>query len=176
MVAALDVAAPGDVVGVDPADIGHEVEAGIRRDDREPLHGEAEVASDHRGEAVGLALERHDRPLDLLVVLELDLVEAHELDGDACGAGYPDDAVAIGGEDLLHVTVGDDVAHRRAPVARHDDAAVEEQGDDRRAVRRLDARARRQASTRGQQLGPVAPDKVREGRRARRQVGVIEAP
>ena len=151
-----------------------EVEAGIHRHDRQALHRQPEVAPDHRGEAVGLALERHDGALDLLVVLELDLVEPDELDGDAGGAGDADDAVLVGREDLLHVAVGDDVAHGRAAVAGHDDAAVEEQRHDRRAVRRLDARPGRQAPAGRQQLGAVGGDELGERRGAGREEGVVE--
>jgi hypothetical protein len=58
----------------------------------QPLHGHAEVAADHRGQAVGLALEGQlDRALDLLVVLQLDLEELDQLDGEA---GRPGDADA----------------------------------------------------------------------------------
>ena len=42
-----------------------------------------EVAADHQGEPVGLALEGERGALDLLVVLELDLEQADHLDRDA---------------------------------------------------------------------------------------------
>ena len=70
-----------------------EVEAGEQRDDREALHGLAEVAADHRGEPVRLAVEGERGALDLLVVLEFDLVQPHDLDREAGGSGDADEGV-----------------------------------------------------------------------------------
>ena len=103
----------------------------------------AEVAADHRGEPVGLAVEGERGALDLLVVLELDLEQPHHLDREAGGAGDADAGELVGGEDLLDVALGDDVAHRGAPVAGHHDAAGERRGDDRGAVRRRSTGAAR---------------------------------
>ena len=61
----------------------------------------AEVAADHRREPVRLALQGQQRALDLLVVLELDLEELDQLDGEAGRAGDADGGVVVGGEDLL---------------------------------------------------------------------------
>ena len=130
-----------------------DVVAGEERHHREALHGQAEVAADHGREPVGLALDGHQRALDLLVVLELDLVELDQLDGEAGGAGDADHGVLVGREDLLHVAVGDEVAHRGAAVAGHDDAAGELERHDRRAVRRLEAGPGRQRTTGRQQPG-----------------------
>src|SRR5680860_132299 len=77
------VAAAGDVIGEDPASHGVEVETGEHRDHGQALHGHRQIRPDHRGEPVGLALDRQQRPLDLLVVLELDLEQLHHLDGKA---------------------------------------------------------------------------------------------
>ena len=76
-------------------------------------------------------------------------------------------------EDLLHVAVGDEVAHGGAPVAGHDDAAVEGQRDDRRAVRRLERAPRAAAAGReGSSSGAWAPtNSVNERRPGRRNCG-----
>ena len=164
-VAALLVVPAGDVVAEDPARGGAgrrvEVEAGEQRDDGEALQRRAEVAADHRGEAVGLAVEGEREALDLLVVLELDLVEPDHLDRDARGAGDADDAVGVGRVDLLDVAAGDQVAHGGAAVAAHEDAALVGDGDDRGAVR---ARGRRPATAGsgggpGSRSGAVTPRK-----------------
>ena len=78
---------------------------------------------------LALALEGHQRALDLLVVLELDLEQPDELDGQSGGARDADEAVLVGREDLLHVAVGDEVAHGRATVAGHDHASGIRQRD-----------------------------------------------
>ena len=101
VVVVLLVAATGHVVGEDPADVARQVEAGEERHDRQALHGQAEVAADHRREPVGLALQREQRALDLLVVLELDLEELDQLDRDAGGPGDADGGVLVGAEHLL---------------------------------------------------------------------------
>ncbi len=129
------VAAAGDVVGEDPADLAGEVEAGEQRHDGQALHRHAEVAADQRREPVGLAVHRERGALDLLVVLELGLEQPHHLDREPGGAGDADAGVLVGREDLLDVALGDDVAHRGAPVAGHHDAAGEGRGHDRGAVR-----------------------------------------
>ena len=68
-------------------------------------------------------------------MLELDLEQAYELDRESGAAGDADAGELVGGKDLLDVALRDDVAHRGATVAGHDDAAVERCGDDRGAVR-----------------------------------------
>ena len=170
MVVVLLVAAAGDVVGEDPALAAVEVVPGEERDDGQALHGHAEVGPDHRGEPVRLALQRQQRALDLLVVLELDLEELDQLDRDAGGAGDADGGVLVGREDLLHVAVGDDVAHGGPAVAGHHHAAVEGGRDDRRAVRRLERAACGQRTARGQQVRGVRADEVGERGRTGREV------
>jgi len=118
------VTAARDVIGEDPAAHGAEVETGEHRDHGQALHRHRKVRPDHGREPVGLALEREQGALDLLVVLELDLEQLHDLDGQAGGARDPDGGVLVGGEDLVHVAVGDQVAHGGAAVPRHDDPAV----------------------------------------------------
>ena len=186
MVVLLRVAAAGDVEAVDAARRsagvgGVEVEAGEQRDDREPLHGRAEVAADHRGQPVGLAVQGELGALDLLVVLELDLVQPDDLDRDAGRAGDADQAVVVGGEHLLDVALGDQVAHGGAPVAGHHDAAVEDRGDDRGAVgqrrcgRRPAAGARRQLiRVPGSSSAP--PPRTRKSRRRTTNPSAVAIP
>ena len=114
-----------------------QVVAGEQRHDREPLHRHAEVAADQRGQPVGLAVEGQRGALDLLVVLELDLEQPDQLDGQPGRAGDADAGELVGREDLLDVALGDDVAHRRPTVAGHHDAVAERRSDDRGAVRDL---------------------------------------
>ena len=84
-------------------------------------------------EPIRLALEGEHGALDLLVVLELDLEEADQLDGDSGRAGDADRGELVGLKDLFDVALGDEIAHRRAPVAGHHDAARMDDGHDRRA-------------------------------------------
>ena len=178
-VAALLVVPAGDVVAEDAAR-GHarggvEVEAGEQRDDGQALHGGTEVPADHRGEAVRLAVEGHGEPLDLLVVLELDLVQPDHLDGDARGAGDPDDAVGVGRVHLLDVAGGDQVAHRGAAVAAHEDAALVGDRDDRRAVRgEVTHRQRRDRAAAGQEVRRGGREEVGERGPHPVQIGGVE--
>jgi hypothetical protein len=68
----------------------------------------------------------------------------------------PTHAVVVGREDLLDVALGDDVAHRGAPVAGHDHAAGVRHRDDRRAVRGLHVPAG-SVSRDGRRSGAAAP-------------------
>ena len=142
--------------------LGGEVVAGEQRHDGEALHRQAEVGADQRGEPVGLAVHRQRGALDLLVVLELDLEQPDHLDGEPGRAGDADHGELVGREDLLDVALGDDVAHRGAPVAGHDDAAGEGGRDDRRAVRRQVA---------GVTGGDGAPARQQVGRVRAEEVG-----
>jgi hypothetical protein len=126
-VEAVDLAGGGDIGGV-------EVEAGEQRYHREALHRLAEVAADHRRKSVGLAFERELGAFDLLVVLEFDLVQPHDLDGQAGRARDADQGVVVTGEHLLDVTLGDQVSGGRAAVTSHHDTTGEGSGNDRRAV------------------------------------------
>ena len=93
----------------------------------------------------------------------------------------PTHGVLVGREHLLDVALGDDVAHRGAPVAGHHHAAGEGRRDDRRAVRRVDRSARRRRRVRrpGSSSGATAarkstndelPGAEERGRRAGRHV------
>ncbi len=118
----------GGVVAVDTADAPGGVVAREQRDHHEALHGQGEVLAHHLGQLVGLALEGEGRAFYFFVVLELDLEEAHHLDGHAGGTGDGHRRKAVGGKDLLHGAVGDDVAHGGAAVPRHNDAVGVAQG------------------------------------------------
>ena len=86
--------------------------------------------------------------------------------------GDADAGVLVGGEHLLDVALGDDVAHRGAPVAGHHDAAGEGGRDDRRAVRDVDGQVGLPpAAPSGQQVGRVPGQEVDERRAAWRQEG-----
>ena len=126
------------------------------------------LAADQGGEPVGLAVHRQRHALDLLVVLELGLEQPDHLDREAGRAGDADAGVLVGREDLLDVALGDDVAHRGAPVAGHHDAAGEGRRDDRRAVRREVARvALGYGAARRQQVGRLRGQEVGEATRCR---------
>jgi len=68
------------------------VVAGQQRYSHEPLQRGPQVAAHHDREPVDLAGEGERQAFELLVVLELDRVQAGELDGDGRGAR---DAVAV---------------------------------------------------------------------------------
>ena len=132
------VLAAGDVVAEHPAEVAALVVSGEERDDGEALHGGGQVAPHHLAELVGLALEREGLALDLLVVLELHLEEAHHLDRGPGGPGDGDAGEVVGREHLLDAAVGDRVPGRGPTVTGHHHAAGEADGEDRRAVGDLD--------------------------------------
>ena len=162
----LGVAPARRVEAVDPAGgrrVGRvDVETGEQRDDGQTLHGHAEVAADHRGQPVGLAVKGQLGALDLLVVLELDLVEPDDLDRQPRHAGDADQRVVIGLEDLLDVALRDQVARGGAPVAGHDHTVGVDRRDDGRAVRDGGPVTHRA----GQQLRGCGTDEVGERGRA----------
>ena len=125
------------VVGEDPALLAVHVVTGEDRDHGEALQRHAEVAADHGGEPVRLALQGERGALHLLEVLQLQLEELDHLHREPGGAGDADGGVLVGREDLLDVPLGDDVAHRRPPVAGEHHAAGVRRRDDGGAVRRL---------------------------------------
>ena len=94
------------------------VVAGEQRHHDKTLHRDAQVPADHRGQPVGLALERQRAALELLVVLELDLEQPDDLEPHPGHAGDADARVLVRAEDLLDVTLRDEVAGCRPPVAR----------------------------------------------------------
>ena len=71
-------------------------------------------------------------------MLELDLKQADQLDGQASGASDAHGAVLVGRVDLLDVALRDDVAHRGAAVPGHEDAFVISQRHDGGAVWRIE--------------------------------------
>ncbi len=130
-------AAAGHVVGEDPARTAVLIEAGEQRHHGQPLHRHAQIAADHRGEPVGLALQREGGALHLLEVLQLQLEQLHHLHRQPRGARNTHGGVLVGGKDLLDVPLRDDVAHRRPPVPGQHHTAREGRCHDRGAVRRL---------------------------------------
>ena len=129
------VAPAGDVVLEQPARLAADVVAGEQGDDGEALHGRREVVADHRPQLVGLALEGQDRPLHLLVVLELELEEPDHLHGRAGGARDPDPRQVVGLEDLLHPATRHLIAGGGLTIAGHDHALAIAHGEDGGAVR-----------------------------------------
>jgi hypothetical protein len=101
----------------------------------EALQCGAQIATHHRRQSVHLAGERERYTLDLFVVLELNGIQAGELDRDRRGAGDAGNGVVVGDVHLLHVAAGDHVALGGTPVARHHHAAGIGQRDDGGAVR-----------------------------------------
>jgi hypothetical protein len=135
------VLAAGDVVAEHPAAVATVVVPGEQGHHREALHRRGEVRAHHLSELVGLALERERLPLDLLVVLELHLEEAHHLHRGAGGPGDGDAGEVVGREDLLDPATGDRVPGGGAPVARHHHAPGEADGEDGGAVGDVERRS-----------------------------------
>ena len=128
------VAATSDIELVETAGATAQVEAGENRDHHHALHGGGKVASDHLAELVGLAFKAERGALDLLVVLELELEQAHHLDCRPGGARDCDTAVPVGREDLFERAVADQVARGSATVAGQEHAIGEADRNAGRAV------------------------------------------
>ena len=128
------VAAAGGVIGVDAARAPAGVVAREQRHDDEALHRQRQVLAHEPAEQVGLALEAQRDAFALLVVLELELEDADQLEAESCGPGDRHPGVAVRRVQLLHVALRDRAAGRCPPVGGHDDAFVEGDGRDRRAV------------------------------------------
>jgi hypothetical protein len=107
-------------------------------------------------------------------VLELDLEQPDHLDGDARGSGDGDRGELVGLEDLLHVALGDQVAHGGPTVAGHDDTGGVDDRDDGRSVRCVQAGHRASSGSlcplAGQQVGRLQGEEVAERGVARREV------
>ena len=87
-------------------------------------------------------------------MLQLGLEDAHHLDGRTGRPGDGDGRGIVGGEHLLDGAVGDRVPLGSAPVAGDDDAPLEADGKDGRAVGHvLDGRAGGAGGAGGQGLG-----------------------
>lgn len=157
-------AAAGDVVAEDPATAQVQVVAREERDDGQALHRHAQVAPDHGGEAVGLALQREHGALDLLVVLQLQLEEPDHLHREPGGAGDADRAVLVGREDLLDVPLGDHIAHGGPPVTGDHHPAGEDRRDDGGPVRRVDGQPRREHTASGEQFRRMVRQELDERR------------
>src|SRR5262245_36969906 len=137
------------------------VEPAEQRNDHEPLDRHRQVAADHLGEPVGLALQREPVTRDLLVVLELELEQLDDLDGLPGCAGDRDHGEIVRREDLLHPLVSDGESLGGPAVTAEHHTRAELQRDDRRSVRGRDLdRCRR----RREGLGTACPDQVEEAR------------
>ena len=135
--AVFDVSAAGDVEAEYLSLRHRRIDAGEQGHDAETLHGQSEVAAQHRGQTIGLAVEGQPGPFDLLVVFEFEPEEADEVECDPGRSGNADDREVVGGFDLLHRMGGDEVADRRSPVPGHEDTGRGAEADDRCAFRRL---------------------------------------
>ena len=135
-----------------------QVVAGEKRHDGKPLHGHRQVAANHHREPICLTLKGKRGALQLLVVLEFDLEKAYEFDRETGRAGDADARMFVGLEHLLDVALRDDVAHRRPPVASHNDAAGKGDGNDCRAVRGVDGAGAERAIA-GHHVGACIPRK-----------------
>ena len=161
------------------------VVAGEQRHDHEPLHRRGEVRAHEQRELVGLAVERQPLALDLLVVLELGLEEAHHLHRRPGGAGDRDPGVVVGREDLLDAAARDREARGRPPVTGehhapdvpdgHDGGAVGDLGrQGTGAARRAAPAQARPSAAAGRRT--TTRDRPRREERERRFVHVADQP
>ena len=95
-------------------------------------------------------------------MLELDLEKPYEFDGETGRAGDADARVFVSLEHFFDVALGDDVAHRGAAVAGHDNATGVGHRDDRRAVWCID-RAWSEGALAGHHVWRVHAEEVGEG-------------
>jgi hypothetical protein len=147
------------------------VEPGEEWHDDQPLHRRGQVGADHLGELVGLALERQRLALDLLVVLELGLEQAHHVDSGSGDTGDGHPRKVVGWEHLLEPPVGDGVAAGGTPVAGEHDAVGEPDGDDRRTVRDVDRSVLCPCSLRLPRVGRCGPPQELGERRSGVEAG-----
>src|SRR6185437_7392638 len=141
LVVLLGISAAGNVEAEDPPGrwapavvSGVHVEAGEQRHDSQPLQCLTEVATDHGGEPVRLPVQRELGPLYFLEVLELDLEQPDDLDGQSGCARDTYQRVVVGSEHLLDVALRDEIARGRSPIAGHHNPALVHGGDDGGAV------------------------------------------
>jgi hypothetical protein len=153
----------GGVVVEDPTLRAAFVVAPEQRDHHQSLDRQGEIPPDHLGQPVGLALQREPIAGDLLVVLELQLEQLHDLDGLARCAGDGDHREIVGSEDLLHLVLGDGVPLGGAAVTGQDHAAAELHAEDRGAVRAEVLRGGRDGHGPGE-LGMLPHHEVEEAR------------
>ena len=109
-------------------------------------------------------------------MLKLELEQPDELKADPGHAGDPDAGEVVTAEHLLDVPLGDHVPGGRAPVARHDHAAVVVHGHDRGPVREVPGDRRARACRAGQQSWSGRGDEVGKGRGAHSQACGSELP
>jgi hypothetical protein len=151
-----------------------DVESDQQRHRSQSLHRRTQIAPNHRRQLVGLAVEGERHALDLLVVLEFDSEQTNQFDCDTRSSGNARSGVLVGDVDLLHVTVGDQIALSGAPITGDQHPARVGEGDDRRPVRSdaglvggavggVGRQVRGEAALR-QQVRGVLPEVVGEGR------------
>jgi hypothetical protein len=160
VVIVLFVAAAGDVVLKDTAQPASFVETGEQRHDHQTLHRSGEVAADHLREFVGLALERQALALDLLVVLELGLEQANDLDRRTGGARYRHRRHVVGREHLLDRAMGDLKPFGGPAITGHDDALGETQSEHGGPLGSLHSSCREVGAR--DDFGPVVPHELGE--------------
>ena len=97
-------------------------------------------------------------------MLELDLEQPDDLDGQSGCARDTDQRVVVGSEHLLDVALRDEVARGRSPIAGHYNPALVHGGDDRGAVGHRVGRC-----TAREKVGRGSSQEVGERRRARRR-------
>jgi hypothetical protein len=125
----------GRVVAEDPAGAAVQVIADEQGDDDQALHGGAQIAPDHCGEPLGLAQQRQRPALHLLVMLQLDLEQAGEVESQAQRARDSYRGELIAAEHLVHVPLGDHAPGSGTPVTGQDHATVVNDRDDGCPVR-----------------------------------------
>jgi hypothetical protein len=131
------IRAAGHVVTEDATAIPLFVVADEERHDDKSLHGRAEVSPDHPGEAVRLAFQGQRTALHLLIVLELDLEQADELNPHTAGARVAHGGELVAAEDLLHIPLRDHASGGGPAVTGQHHPVLAHRGHDRRSVRQV---------------------------------------
>ncbi|KDQ05190.1 hypothetical protein EN35_09260 [Rhodococcus qingshengii] len=136
---ALLVSPTDDVVGDDATGGGRidrvQVVTHEQWHNRQTLHRCSEISSNHRRKSIGLAVEREWDAFDLLVMFELDREEPDQFDCDPGRTGNTRSRVVVRDVHLLHVTAGDEIAHRRSAITREQNTTRIADRDDGGAVR-----------------------------------------
>ena len=175
-VVALFVPTAGGVVVPEPPVAAAQVVAGEDRHDDHALHRRRQVATHHRRQLVGLALEAERRALDLLVVLELQLEQRII---SIAGPAVPAMATPLwrsAWTTFSIVRCEIRLPDGGATIAGHDDAVVVAQRDARGGVRHAESSRtsaeptgrhgrRRVVTDSTKQIGEVRSRVVTDGRR-----------
>src|SRR5438132_1411721 len=134
MVLGFLIAPAGHVVFEDPTLAPLEIVPGEQRDHHQPLERHRQVPPHHLGQLVGLALAGEHIAFQLLVVLQLDLEEAGELQGRARRASDRDGRMLVGLEHLVDAPSGDLEPFGGLAVARHQHPVLKPDRQHRGAV------------------------------------------